>query len=124
MITGRNSDKNQARLSAFACLGAEKAPQSGLVFTHTLGWTQGAEVGNLALSLGERVAIPQSRESQVRGYLLLSAHPIPPRRATDPSPGPRPDKVHRDHGPPSPPGRGQRPNSVPFSSGKGQKTEV
>ena len=48
MITGRNADKNQARLSAFACLGAEKAPQSGLVFTHTLGWTQGAEVGNLA----------------------------------------------------------------------------
>jgi hypothetical protein len=31
MITGRNADKNQARLSAFACLGAEKPPQSGRV---------------------------------------------------------------------------------------------
>jgi hypothetical protein len=27
-----------------------------LVLTHILGWTQGAEVRNLALSLGERVA--------------------------------------------------------------------
>jgi hypothetical protein len=27
-----------------------------LVFTHILGWTQGAEGRNLALSLGERVA--------------------------------------------------------------------
>jgi hypothetical protein len=64
-------------------------PLSQLVFTHILGWTQGAEVRNLALSLGERVAIPQWRESQVRGYLVMSAHPIPPRRASDPSPGPR-----------------------------------
>jgi hypothetical protein len=31
MITGRNADKNQARLSAFDCLGGEKAPQSGRV---------------------------------------------------------------------------------------------
>jgi hypothetical protein len=31
MIAGRNADKNQARLSAFACLGREKAPQSGRV---------------------------------------------------------------------------------------------
>jgi len=31
MITGRNADKNQARLSAFACPSAEKAPQSGRV---------------------------------------------------------------------------------------------
>ena len=60
-----------------------------LVFTYILGWTQGAEVRKLALSLGERVAIPQWRESQVRGYLLMSAHPVPPRRASDPSPGPR-----------------------------------
>ena len=78
-----------------------------LVLTHILGWTQGAEVRNLALSLGERVAIPQSRESQVRGYLVVSAHPIPPRRASDPSPGPRPDEVRRDRGPPSPLGRGR-----------------
>jgi hypothetical protein len=64
-------------------------PRLRLVFTHILGWTQGAEVRNLALSLGERVAIPHSRESQVSGYLLMLAHPIPPRRASDPSPGPR-----------------------------------
>jgi hypothetical protein len=57
-----------------------------LVFTHILGWTQGTEVRNLALSLGERVA---SVASQVRGYLVMSAHPIAPRRASDPSPGPR-----------------------------------
>ena len=61
-------------------------PRLRLVFTHILGWTQGAEVRNLALSLGERVA---SVASQVRGYLVMSAHPIPPRRAGDPSPGPR-----------------------------------
>ena len=97
------------------------APPQALSFTHVLGWTQGAEVRNVALSLGERVA---SVASQVRGYLVILAHLIPLRRASDPSPGPRPDEVHRDRGPPSPFGRGQRPNSVPFSSGKGQKTEV
>jgi hypothetical protein len=47
---------------------------------------QRAEVGNIALSLGERVAIPQARESQVRGYFVEFAHPIPPQRGTDPSP--------------------------------------
>jgi hypothetical protein len=62
-------------------------PEERLVFTHILGWTQGAEVRNLALSLGERVA---SVASQVRGYLVMSARLIPPRRASDPSPGPRP----------------------------------
>jgi hypothetical protein len=30
-------------------------PAYALVFTHILGWTQGAEARNLALSLGERV---------------------------------------------------------------------
>ena len=62
------------------------SPLPLLVFTHILGWTQGVEVRNLALSLGERVA---SVASQVRGYLVMSAHLIPPRRASDPSPGPR-----------------------------------
>ena len=40
---------------------------------------------------------------------LHRASLIRPRRATDPSPGPRPDEVHRDRGPPSPQGRGQHP---------------
>jgi hypothetical protein len=93
----------------------------GPVFTHIVGCTHGAEVRNLALSQGERVA---SVASQVRGYVVVSAHLITPRRAGDPSPVLRPDEVNRDRGPPSPLGRGQRPNSVPFSSGKGQKTEV
>ena len=57
-----------------------------VVFTHIFVWTQQAEVRNVALSLGERVA---SVASQVRGYLVMSAHPVPPRRASDPSPGPR-----------------------------------
>jgi hypothetical protein len=75
----------------------------------------------LALSLGERVA---SVASRVRGYVVMLAHLIRPRRASDPSPGPRrlvkaPVAAH-----PLPLGRGQRPNSVPFSSGKRQKTEV
>ena len=43
----------------------------------------------LALSLGVRVAIPQSRESQVRGYLVRLVRLMLPRRATNPSPGPR-----------------------------------
>jgi len=42
------------------------------------------EVGNSALSLGERVA---SGASQVRGYFVMFAHLIPRERATDPSPG-------------------------------------
>jgi hypothetical protein len=96
-------------------------PPLRLIFTHIFGWIRGAEVRNSALSLGERVA---NVASQVRGYLVMSARLIPPRRASDPSPGPRPDEVHRDRGPPSPLGRGQRPSSVPFSSGNGQKTEV
>jgi hypothetical protein len=37
--------------------------------------------------LGERVAIPQARESQVRGYLLMSGPLIPLCRASHPSPG-------------------------------------
>ena len=45
--------------------------------------------GESALSLGERVVIPQSRESQVRGYWHGLAHLMPPRGASDPSPGPR-----------------------------------
>jgi hypothetical protein len=64
-------------------------PTRKLIFAHIFGWAQGAEVGMLALSFGERVAIPQSRESRVRGYLVMLAHLIPPRRARDPSPGPR-----------------------------------
>ena len=57
-----------------------------VMFTHIFVWTQGAEVRNTALSLGERVA---SVASQVRGYVVMLAPLIPPRRATDPSPGPR-----------------------------------
>jgi len=45
---------------------------------------------NIALSLGERVAIPHARESRVRGYLLRLPSLFPPRAAGDPSPGPRP----------------------------------
>jgi len=61
-------------------------PTRKLIFAHIFGWAQGAEGGMLALSFGERVA---SVASQVRGYLVLLAHLIPPRRARDPSPGPR-----------------------------------
>jgi hypothetical protein len=46
------------------------------------------DIGNTALSLGERVAIPQSRESRVRGYFVTFAHVIPLRFSTDPSPVP------------------------------------
>jgi hypothetical protein len=67
----------------------EGSPTRKLIFAHIFGWAQGAEGGMLALSFGERVAIPQSRESQVRGYLAMLPHLIPPRRASDPSPGPR-----------------------------------
>jgi hypothetical protein len=42
--------------------------------------------GESALSLGERVA---SVASQVRGYWHSLAHLMPPRVASDPSPGPR-----------------------------------
>ena len=50
----------------------------------------------IALSLGERTAIPQSRESRVRGYCVELT---PRRRASNPSPVPRrlmetPDAVH------------------------------
>jgi hypothetical protein len=65
------------------------SPKGELIFTHIFGWTQGPEVRILALALGERVAVPQSRESQVKGYLDMLAHLTPPRRASDPSPGPR-----------------------------------
>ena len=60
--------------------------ERALTFTHIFGRTQEAEIRKLALSLGERVA---SVASRVRGYLVMSAHLIPPRRANDPSPGPR-----------------------------------
>ena len=50
------------------------------------GNTRGAQAKKTALSLGERVA---SVASQVRGYLVVFAHLIPPLRATDPSPGTR-----------------------------------
>jgi len=43
------------------------------------------EVGNSALSLGERVA---SGASQVRGYFVMSARLIPTQRGTGPSPVP------------------------------------
>jgi hypothetical protein len=54
----------------------------------TIGIPCTPEAGNAALSLGERVAIPQSREYQVRGYFVVLPHLIPPQRATDPSPDP------------------------------------
>jgi len=88
----------------------------GPVFTHILGWTNGAEVRNLALSLGERAA---SVASQVRGCLVMSAHLIPPCRASDPSPGPRPDEVNRDRGPPSPPWERAKTQFRPLLLGKG-----
>jgi len=72
------------------------------------------------LSLGERVA---SVASQVRGYLVMSAHLIPPRRASDPSPGPRrlvkaPVAVH-----PLPLGEGKDPipSLSPRERGKRQR---
>jgi hypothetical protein len=71
-------------------IGAVCHPRASLIFTHIFGWTLGAKVKDSALSLGERVAIPQSRESRVRGYLVMLDPGAPPRRATDPSPGPRP----------------------------------
>ena len=81
-------------------------PRFRLIFIHISGWTPGAEVRNLALSLGERVA---SVASQVRGYLVMLAHLVHPRRASDPSPGPRrlvkaPVAVH-----PLPAGEGKDP---------------
>jgi hypothetical protein len=39
-----------------------------LIIAHIFGWTQEAEVGDMALSLGERVA---SGASQVRGCLAM-----------------------------------------------------
>jgi hypothetical protein len=58
----------------------------GLLITQAISWARGDEVGNTALSLGERVA---SGASQVRGYLFVLAYVFPSRHATDPSPGPR-----------------------------------
>jgi hypothetical protein len=82
-----NVDQHHPLTPSSAEEGKSKFPSFlRLVFTHILGWTQGAEVRNLTLSLGERVA---SVASQVRGYLVMSAHLIAPRRASDPSPGPR-----------------------------------
>ena len=71
-------------------------PRVSLMSTHVFVWTLGAKVRYSALSLGERVA---SVASRVRGYLVLLNSVAPPPRATDPSPGPRPDEVHRDRGP-------------------------
>jgi hypothetical protein len=93
----------------------EGSPTRKLIFADIFGWAQGAEVGMLAFSLGERVA---SVASQVRGYLVMLAHLIPPRRATDPSPGPRrlvkaPAAVH-----PLPSGEGKRRNPLAFPRGK------
>ena len=64
----------------------------------------------LALSLGERVA---SGASRARGYVAECAHMIPPRLASDPSPGLRrpvkaPVAVH-----PLPSGEGRDPIPVP-----------
>ena len=105
-----NVDQHHPLTPSSAEEGKSKFPSFlRLVFTHILGWTQGAEVRNLTLSLGERVA---SVVSQVRGYLIMSAHLIAPRRASDPSPGPRrlvkaPVAVH-----PLPLGEGKDPIPV------------
>jgi hypothetical protein len=82
------------------------------------------EVGNTALSLGGRVAIPQSRESQVRGYFVIFPRPDPSRACNRPLTRPAPAGENAGRRPPSPMGRGQRPNSLPFSSGNGEKLEV
>src|SRR5208337_2038491 len=59
---------------------------------------------------------------QWRGVIPSEARNLalsfPARPATDPSPGPRPDEVHRDRGPPSPPGRGQEPRFRLLSKGR------
>jgi hypothetical protein len=96
-------------------IGAVCHPRVSLIFTHIFGWTLGAKVRDSALSLGERVAIPQSRESRGRGYLVMLDPVTPPRRATDPSPGPRrlvkaPVAVH-----PLPLGEGKDPIPSFFS---------
>ena len=57
--------------------------------TLILPWLDLGVSEETALSAGERVAIPQSRESRVRGFLLRLAALILPRPASDPSPGPR-----------------------------------
>jgi uncharacterized protein (TIGR00297 family) len=72
-------------------------------------WTGDGPRQETALSLGERVAIPQRRESRVRGYMRSLASLLPLRAAGDPSPGPRrlvkaPDAVH-----PLPLGEGDHP---------------
>jgi uncharacterized protein (TIGR00297 family) len=72
-------------------------------------WAGGGPSPKIALSPGERVAIPHARESRVRGYLLRLASLLRLRAARDPSPGPRrlvkaPDAVH-----PLPLGEGENP---------------
>jgi len=54
------------------------APLPFQVFTHISGWTQGAEVRNLALSLGERAKaqFPSfliGKEAEVRGPTAVSS---------------------------------------------------
>ena len=75
-------------------IGAVCHPLVSLIFI--FGWGLGAKGRASALSLGERVA---SVASRVRGYSVILDPVTPHRRATDPSPGPRPDEVHRDRGP-------------------------
>jgi hypothetical protein len=70
-------------------IGADCHRRVSLIFTHVFGWTLGVRVTHSALSLGESVASPLSRESWVRDYLVMLGHLILLRRATDPSPGPR-----------------------------------
>jgi len=70
----------------------------------------GGEVGNTALSLGERVA---SRVSQVRGYFPVFAHQIPPQRATHPSPVPLRLVKAPVAGHPLPKGEGKGPIRCP-----------
>ena len=64
--------------------------------TLILPWLDLGVTEETALSSGERVA---SVASRVRGFLLRLAALILPRPASEPSPGPRPDEMHRDRGP-------------------------
>jgi uncharacterized protein (TIGR00297 family) len=82
--------------------------------TLILPWLDVGVTEETALSPGERVAIPQSRESRVRGFLLRLAALILPRPASDPSPGPRRLMKAPVAGHPLPLGEGE--DSIPFRS--------
>jgi uncharacterized protein (TIGR00297 family) len=120
----------------FTCLNWKQAADCALLLllfnTLILPWlhvdvrmppgTGGLPNQETALSQGVSMVVPQARESRLRGYFLRLAVLLRPGAASDPSPGPPPDEVHRDGGPPSPQGRGlDIPFSNPLPTGEGKE---